>query len=69
MFISKCLPLISTLKTLFTFFRWYVEILRFIISILPKQEKRAFLSELKVSWQDYMTVLFTDMSDEPGEDD
>ena len=39
---------------LLSLFRWYVDILRFVSSILPKQEKKAFLSELMVLWQDCM---------------
>ena len=49
--------------------RWYIEILRFIVSILPKQDKKPFLSELMSSWHDYITELFefTDVtSDESG---
>ena len=48
---------------------WYVEILRYVVSLIPnKSDRRSFSSSLMSSWQEYLTALFEDgnTSDDSG---
>ncbi len=55
---------------MFIYFRWFLDIVRTTVRVLPQTINKAeFLSGIVSTWQDYLSAIFKDSAPDDAEND